>query len=588
MQAGMGFMSRGLPQEAISKFREALAETPDDCAAHACLGDACAACGRHAEAISAYEKALEFKPGWFEIYSAIAIEHMVSGHEEEGLIAGRSALALKPTDLRSISTVAFAQQRLCEWTDYEKILRDMDEAVRIEIAAGRVPYVQPWQASIWPFDPQVVLGLTRLHAEKISCQAAALGSPTWTLPPRAPLEPGQRLRIGYVSSEFADHPVGHLMGSVFGLHDRSRYEIFCYAVGKASDRSRYRARIEATTEHFLDASTLDIMPLAQRIVADGIHILVNINGFTRWDRNEVFALRVAPVQIQFLGFPASMGGKWTDYSVADTTVAPAELHRCYAEPLALMPHSMIPTDHKHTHASLLSLPPLSRTELGLPEHGVVYLCNNQLFKIDPTLFQTWCNILKRVPGSVLWLIRSPADAEPRLKREAENRGVDPARIVFTDRVAKEIYLHRSTLADVFLDTRTYNAYTTGSDALWAGCPMLTFPGERMASRSGASLCQATGLGEDMIATSAEDYEEKAVLLGNDPGRLQDLKRRLAEVRHSCPLFDVHTWTRDFERLHTALWGEYAANQHRSFQIPALPQVPAAQRRPLLDLAPSSA
>jgi len=446
---------------------------------------------------------------------------------------------------------------MCDWTDHETLLRDLQTAVDLQIAEGRVPTLTPWHCSTYPLDAEFVKRLSHAHAMEVVRNARILGCPQLPHPPRAPLRPGERLRIGYVSSEFNDHPVSHLMGSVFGLHDRTRYEVFCFSV-RASDGSKWRKRVEDTVEHFVEVGGCDTVQIAKRISDEGIHILVNLNGWTKNDRNQVFALRCAPLQIQMLGFPGTMCAPWIDYSVADTTVAPPEVRHCYGEPLALMPWSMIPTDHKQVHRDLLNIPPPPRSDLGIPENAVVYACSNQLFKLTPDLFAMWCRILKRVPNSVIWLQRSPAAAEPRLRQEFAKHGMDPSRLIFTDRAAKTEYMRRQGLGDVFLDTPIYNAYTTGSDSFWSGVPMVTLPLERMASRAAASLCYATGFGSEMITRSPQEYEDRAVELGIDTAQRLSLRKRLSDARLTMPLYDTAMWTRDFERLCTALWDRHAA------------------------------
>jgi protein O-GlcNAc transferase len=323
------------------------------------------------------------------------------------------------------------------------------------------------------------------------------------------------------------------MGSVFGLVDRSRIEVFLYALS-AADGSPYRARIETETEHFINASALSVPELATRIHADGIQILVDLNGYTKGAKTEVFALRPAPVQIAYMGFPATTGASFMDWLVTDRVVAPPSLAHCYSERLCRLPHCYFVNDYARSCPEALDEARRpSRAAVGLPPHAFIFSCSNQLYKVDPRIFDTWCAILRRVPGSVLWLLRFPPFGEARLRAEAARRGVAPERLVFTDVAPKEQHILRSGLADLFLDTPLVNAHTTGTDVLWSGVPMLTLPGERFASRVGASLMSALGCGDCILASRAE-YEERAVELATHPDALRRLTARVRRNRRAMP------------------------------------------------------
>jgi len=548
----------GKVDEAIAAAGQAVAMNPNDSMSQAVMGDLYSSKGKWKECIGYYKKALELKPDWPEVRTTMSTVYKSWEKYEDALELARESVALQPDSGRALETLTQVQFFMCDWTDYDELLQRLAAAVDREIAQGKLPTLTPWHVSTYPLEADFVLRLTQAHAKAISAQAEKLNCPPLRHPPRAPLRPGERLRVAYVSSEFNDHPVSHLMDTVFESHDRSMFEVFCFSL-RPSDGSAWRKRVEQTVEHFIEVGHLDTVALAQRISEAGIHVAVNLNGFTKSDRNQAFALRFAPLQIQFLGFPGAMCASWIDYSVCDEVVCPPEVHKFYTEALAKLPHSMIPTGHKRAHKDLLSTPLPSRDELGLPEDAVVYACSNQLFKITPDLWDVWCRILQRVPNSVLWLQRSPKAAESRLRSEWEQHGMDPARLIFTDRCAKTEYMRRQGVADVFLDTPIYNAYTTGADNLWSGCPMVTMPLERMASRSAASLCYALGEPE-MVVSSYEEYEELAVELGLDEEKRLDLRRRIEEKRLTCPLYDTLLWTQEFEQMLMHMWNHHAAGK----------------------------
>ncbi|AQK70964.1 putative UDP-N-acetylglucosamine--peptide N-acetylglucosaminyltransferase SEC [Zea mays] len=331
------------------------------------------------------------------------------------------------------------------------------------------------------------------------------------------------------------------MGSVFGMHDRANIEVFCYALSQ-NDGTEWRQRIQSEAEHFVDVSAMTSDNIAKLINQDKIQILINLNGYTKGARNEIFAMQPAPIQVSYMGFPGTTGAAYIDYLVTDEFVSPSSYAHIYSEKLVHLPHCYFVNDYKQKNRDCLTpVCPHKRSDYGLPEDKFIFACFNQLYKMDPEIFDTWCNILKRVPNSALWLLRFPAAGETRVRAYAAARGVRSDQIVFTDVAMKNEHIRRSALADLFLDTPLCNAHTTGTDILWAGLPMITLPLEKMATRVAGSLCVATGLGEEMIVSSMKKYEDRAVELALNPVKLQALTNKLKEVRMTCPLFDTARW-----------------------------------------------
>mmetsp|Transcript_20324 Transcript_20324/g.36949 ORF Transcript_20324/g.36949 Transcript_20324/m.36949 type:complete len:707 (+) Transcript_20324:76-2196(+) len=577
---GQQCIQSGRAQESLGWFMQACQVAPEDPIPYAHLGDAYALLGQFEDVVRVYRKSLELKPDFNDVRTSLAQTYKCHGRHDEAIAIGKEALIFAPTDCKALESLISAMLGVCEWEGIDELFVRFREAIRAEIASGKKPCsVHPWNAATYPLDAALALDICRTHADYVSLVAAGYNCPPFPHPPAQPLGAGERMRIGYVSSEFCDHPLAHLMGSVFGLHDRSKFEVFVYGL-KKGDGTIWAQRVEQSAEHYKDVSGMSSVDIAQQIARDRIHIAVNLNGWTKLHRNEVFSLRPAPLQIQFLGYPATTGASWIDYAIVDPVAAPEGSYQGYSEALVLMPHSFICTDHKQVHMDLLRMPPPSRAEVGLPEVGVVFACMNQLFKVEPWLFDVWCSILRRVPGSVLWLLKSPEAAEPRLRKEAQKRGIDNRRLIFADRADKNNYIRRMKLVDVFLDTPLYNSFTTGADALWAGCPMITMPLERMASRAAASECYATGLGAEMVVNSPQEYEERAVALALDPSKLQSLKQRLQQARLTCPLYDTHMWVRDFERALTQMWTFHASGERpKGFRLKVLPPPSEAERKP---------
>lgn len=559
--------------------------------------------GSSDEALRCFECAATLQPASPDAHANLASAYKDAGRPDEAIQSYRRALSLRPNYSSSLANLVHTLQCVCEWSERDANFRLLEADIKKHLARGEPAAVQPFHVMAYPMDPSLVLELTREHSRHVSLAASRMvgsSSPaTHAHPPQRHIQAGERLRMGYVSSDFGNHPLSHLMKSVFGLHSRDAVEVFCYALSQ-SDGSSYRKRIERDADHFVDVSRFSCLQIASRISSDGIQVLIDLNGcvhhgacqtstlcsahegsltpplslacsrecrYTKGARSEIFALRPAPLQVSYMGFPATMGAEFIDYLITDTVVSPPSKKFCYSEALARMPHSYFVNDHRQAHANALepsNCP--TREDVGLPVSAFVFTCSNQLYKFDPETFTVWCNILHRVPNSVLWLLRFPPAGEPRVRMEAAQRGIDNRRIIFTDVADKEHHIKRCRLADLFLDTPTCNAHTTACDVLWSGCPMMTYPLDRMASRVAASLCYALGCPELVVSSHAE-YEETAVELATHPYQLDLLRRKVCANRLSEPLFNTHRWVANFERCLLKMWELHAdGNQPQDFDV----------------------
>jgi predicted O-linked N-acetylglucosamine transferase (SPINDLY family) len=312
-----------------------------------------------------------------------------------------------------------------------------------------------------------------------------------------------------------------------------------------------RARIKAACDEFIDVRDKSDPEVAQLAREREIDIAIDLKGFTDGNRVGIFALRAAPLQVGYLGYPGTLGASYMDYLIADHTLVPEESRHHYAEKVVYLPDSYQANDAKRAIADRV----FTRAELGLPAAGFVFCCFNNNYKIMPDTFDRWMRILERVPGSVLWLLADNPTAVANLRREAARRNVSPERLVFAERIDLAEHLARHRVAGLFIDTWPYNAHTTASDALWAGLPVLTCAGEGFASRVAASLLKAVGLPE-LIVSTPEHYEELAVQLATDAQRLSEIKQRLAGNRLTAPLFDTQGYTRHIETAYTTLYERY--------------------------------
>jgi predicted O-linked N-acetylglucosamine transferase (SPINDLY family) len=424
------------------------------------------------------------------------------------------------------------------------------EELKAGVAAGKRA-VRPfaWQA---------------LCADPASLQQCAqiFARDSFSPPPPAP-RPGQprdRIRIGYVSADFRDQATAQLMAGVYEAHDRTKFDITAFDNGH-DDRSTMRARLQKALGGFTNISGLTDAQAAEIVRAAGIDILVNLNGYFGRPRNGLFALRPAPVQVNYLGFPGTLGASFMDYIIADATVIPDEQSRFYDEAVAWLPGCYQAND------SARPLPqPVRREQAGLPPAGFVFANFNQLYKLTPDIFAVWMRILKACEDSVLWLLRDNDTAVGNLWREAEKQGIAPQRVIFAEPLPLEQHMDRLALADLVLDTLPYNAHTTGSDTLWAGVPLLTCRGSTFPGRVAASLLQAAGLPE-LITETLVEYEALAVALAKDQARLAGLRLRLAENRASCTLFDTVRFTRHLEAAFSAMLSRARADgTPQSFKI----------------------
>jgi len=357
--------------------------------------------------------------------------------------------------------------------------------------------------------------------------------------------------------------MAHLMASVFEMHDRTKFEVvgFC---NRVHDGSEWRSRIEQGCDEFYEVSNMvSTVELAAFINSKGIDILFNLNGWTGGGRGDVFVLRPAPVQINYMGYCGSLGLDTVDYMITDKICSPPEhLKTCYTEKMIYMPHSYFVNDYMQSsqYCLLEDEKRPKREHYNLPTDKFIFGNFNQNYKIDPHSFTAWMNILRRVPNSVLWLLAYPEESKPNLLKEAARRGINPDRIIITPKAQKHEHINRCFLADLALDNPITNAHTTGCDTLWSGCPLLTCQGQdQMPSRVATSLLLSLECPE-LVTADLYDYEEKAVRLGTSPQELKKLREKIKEKRLTAPLFKTREWVKQAERGLLEAWRRYEAGQ----------------------------
>ncbi len=547
LQLGNACAALGRHADAAKHFQASLHADPGQLAAHYNLGNALRELGQPEQAAGSYRAALRLNPQDADTHNNLGNVLREMGQLSDAIACYREALRLNPGLHHARMHLLHQRQHICDW---HGITADI-EAIR------RLVREQP-QAQISPFAFLALPGTTpaeqRRCAENwVTNRYGSLLAENKARQPRHLRPPREKLRIGYLSGDLRLHPLAFLATELFELHDRAHFELFAYSYG-VDDRTPARQRIEQAFDHFVDIRPLSLHEAAARIESDGIDILVDLTGFTQTSRSGILALRPAPIQVNWLGYPGTMGAPFVDYLISDAFITPAGMDEDYSEHLVRLPHSYQPNDRLRPQANTPS-----RSECGLPEDAFVFCCFNQTFKITPQVFDIWINLLRNVPRSVLWLLECNRWAMENLLREAKARGIDPGRLLFAPRVPIAQHLARQRLADLFLDTLPYNAHTTASDALWVGLPLLTCSGETFAARVAGSLLRAAGLPE-LITHSLDEYEALALRLATQPEFLRALRTKLESARLSCPLFDTPRFTRQMENAYRAMWQTHAANE----------------------------
>ncbi len=535
---GNALQEEGKTGEALDCYRQALAKRPDFAAAHNNLGNALHELNRIDEAAAALERAVALDPRFAKAWLNLSLARQDQGRAAEAVAALERAVALDPDYADARVRLLNAHLQLCDW-------RSLDA----ELAAVRRLIAGPRAADIDPYFLIFLPGISGRDQRRVAEAYAAQRFAGFAARRVAHAQPAKkdRLRIGYLSADFHAHATAFLLAEVIELHDRARFEIVGYSLGP-DDGSAMRRRLTAAFDRFHDLRGLPIDGAAARIRGDGIDILIDLKGYTGQARPEIMALRPAPVQASFLGYPGTMGADFIDYLITDPIVSPPDQADAYSEALAYLPDCYQPNDRSRVIAAHRP----SRGECGLPEHGFVFCAFNGQYKITPAMFAVWMELLAAVADSVLWLIEGSAAARDNLRAAAAAHGIAPERLVFAPKLPLTEHLARHALADLFLDTLPCSAHTTASDALWAGLPVLTCAGDSFAGRVGASVVTAAGLSELAVGSLA-DYRELALSLARDRDRLRALRERLERNRLTCPLFDTLRFTRHLEALYGAMW-----------------------------------
>lgn len=559
----LGNALAGLKQHAaaLDSYARAIAAAPQDARAFANRAAVLLELQRPGEAATDLDTALGLDPAQaatWEMRAEAALRLRQPGHAAD---CYQRVCAIDPEYPYAPGNALHARMLACDWRDFDA----QAAAVQAALQAGR-PAAEPFGYQAVATQEDDLLRCARLFASaefppQPAADIDALAAPDSETGPAAVggdavqgAAADGRITVGYLCGEFREHATTMLMCGVYEHHDRERFRVLAFDNG-GDDHSAYRQRLHQAFESLIDIRGLSDAQAAQAIRRAGVDILVNLNGYFGEGRNGVFARRPAPIQVNYLGFPGTLGAPWMDYLLADPIVIPADSRVHYTEQVVHLPRCYQPGDNRRER------PPLDtdRRAHGLPDVGLVFCCFNNCYKFTPAVFASWVRILERVPGSVLWLLEDNATARARLEAAAATRGLDPGRLVFAPRRSPSEHLARHGCADLFLDTSPYNAHTTASDALWMGLPVLTRQTDTFPGRVAASLLAAAGLPELVVHTEA-DYEDLAVRLATEPGALASLRERLTVQRAHCALFDTARTTRAIESAYETMVARLRAGE----------------------------
>lgn len=533
---GIVLWKQGCLSEAVEACKQALTLNPTDAAALTNLGNILYDLGQTTEAFAAYQFAIRVDPNLPDVHFNLGSFYRSKGEGQDAIAAYRRALAIDPNHVKALAELCHQRRAICDWKGLNH-----DEARVLDLIRRRKggdippPFLLLTNPASTPADH--LAGAQAWAARYAESAESRFFRPQ----PFRSQQSDRRIRIGYLSADFYNHATAHLIVELVERLDRSRFEVIGYS-HSPNDGSPMRGRLIGAFDGFVDINVMSHAQAAQRIRSDELDILVDLKGYTKDARTEIMAMRPAPIQVNYLGYPGTSGADFIDYIIGDPTITPMADQPFYTEKLVQLPNSYQPNDTKRW----ISEDVPARAECGLPEDAFVFCCFNDPYKITSEVFDVWMRLLQSLPSSVMWLLEPIYGAGENLRREAKARGVDPARLVFAKKIPLPIHLARHIHADLFLDTIPVNAHTTASDALWCGVPVVTCLGSAFIGRVAASLVKAAGLPE-LVTMSLQEYEDLARTLAKNPAMLAAFRQRLDRGRLSSPLFDIETYTNDMAK-----------------------------------------
>ena len=516
-------------KDAINSLQKALSINPKSTTANNNLGNVFYELGDFKSAINYFKFALSINPNFVEALNNLGNTFKKQNNLVEAIQCYNNSLSIRPEDENIRMQKIHLQSQICDWKSIEQD-KDLIPTLGINDQS-----ISPWSALSIEDNPINHRKRSELYAKsKYSFDKQKILQDQFSNAKHS------KIRVGYFSADFHNFPGMYLMIGLLEHHNRENFEVYAFSYGPNSE-DPIRKRIIKAVDQFIDIKDMTDLEILSLCRDKEIDIAIHRNGYTKNNRTEVFSLRIAPIQINYLGYPGTMGTNFMDYIIADQIIIPTEFRDCYSEKIIYMPHSYQPNDNKRE----ISRKKITKSDMGLPEDSFVFCSFNNIYKITPNEFDIWMNILNQVQGSVLWLLKSNEWAEENLKKEAQKRGVDTNRLVYANKLPHKEHLARLKLADLFIDSFNVNAHTTASDALWAGLPVVTKKGKGFAARVAASLLNAIDLPE-LITDNNKDYQLLILDLAKNPNKLKIIKEKLNKHRLIKPLFNTKQYTENIE------------------------------------------
>lgn len=519
--------------EALADYAQAIALNPNYVEAYSNRGLTLTELKRYDEALADYAQAIALNPEYAEAHNNRGITYSELNRFDQALVSYQRAFQLKPEIDLLLTALLHTKMHLCDWDNFYPLIQQLHETINKQ-ERGINPFITLGLIDNPALQKQVAEKYVQDEYPAIATHIKVGPYPTH-----------KKIRIGYFSADFRNHPVALLTAELFELHDREHFEVIAFSFG-ANTHDLLRQRLERSFDQFIDVKDRSDAAIAQLAREMEIDIAVDLGGFTKYCRVAIFAMRAAPIQISYIGYLGTMGADYFDYLVADACLISKDQQQYYSEKIIYLPSYQVNDRHREIADKVFT-----RKEVGLPDQAFVFCCFNNIYKITPATFDSWMRILKAVDNSVLWLLDPNQTASNNLKKEAAARGVDANRLIFGKPLPSPEYLARYRVADLFLDTLPYNAGTTASDALRVGLPVLTQMGESFASRMAASLLKAVGLPE-LITATATAYEALAIALANHPPQLQAIKNKLQANLPNALLYNTPLFTQHLEQAYQAM------------------------------------
>jgi len=526
------------PEAALKSFEKAISLQPNYAEAYNNIGNLYQDLNQPEAAIKSFEKAITLQPTYAQAYSNLGNALLKLKLLEGALVAYKQAMQYGDNSGLVLSSYIDCKMQLCDWEGVEDLMDNLRNVNQFKNIFKFLPFCLLCICD----DPHLIRKVTQEYIETSNPPKSDLGD----LPPPIRQE---KIRIGYYSPDFRNHPVSYLLAGVFESHNKDKFELIGFSMG-TQVMDEMRMRLEPHFDRLIDVSLKSDLEVAQLSRELKIDIAIDLCGLTSGARPSIFAYRAAPIQIGYLGYLSTLSASYMDYIIADKTIIPNELQNCYSEKIIYLLSYQANDDKRKISDKVFT-----REELGLPSKGFVFCCFNAAFKITPNIFDSWMKILEAVPESVLFLYVENDCAKNNLIQRMELKGLDGGRLIFGGALPYAEYMARYRAADLFLDTSPYNAGTTASDALWADLPVITFMGSSFSSRMGASLLNALDMPE-LIASSQNEYESLAITLANDPTRLKAIKDKLKTRRLTAPLFNTKLFTQNLESAYENIYDRY--------------------------------